>query len=202
MMEHILVDRTIEDHEQCIRCVLHPFMISKGKLNYNSMLPLFKRGRKDASFLRLRYTDFSFCLHHGQNLAKEADVELEAFACITKHILDGVNNWANSPDSNTENDEGEMQPNGVHAELKGTPMSNGEYIKDEVAVYLDDETIELPMHADMLYDAPYEDEVKVQYREFARQLLKRVKFTILGKDIGQLTWKNEDEYNKYESSID
>lgn len=34
--------------------------------------------------------------------------------------------------------------------------------------YRDDGTIDLPMHADMLYDAPYEDEVKVQYREFVR----------------------------------
>lgn len=201
-MEHILVDRTIEDHEQCIRCVLHPFMISKGKLNYNSMLPPFKRERKDASFLRLRYTDLTFCSQHGQKIAKDVDADLEAFACITKHILDGVNKWANSPDSNTEDDKGEMRPNGVHAELKGTPMSKGEYVKDEIEVYLDDGTIDLPMHADMLYDAPYEDEVKVQYREFARQLLKRVKFSILAEDIGQLSWKNEEEYNKYESTTD
>lgn len=201
-MEHILVDRTIDDHEQCIRCVLHPFMISKGKLNYNSMLPPFKRGRKDASFLRLRYTDLVFCSQHGQKIAKEVDADLEAFACITKHILDGVNNWASSPDSNTEDDKGEMHPNGVHAELKGTPMGKGEYVKEETEVYLDDETIDLPMHADMLYDGPYEDEVKVQYREFARQMLKRLKYAIIGENMDQLSWKNEDEYNKYESTTD
>ena len=69
-------------------------------------------------------------------------------------------------------------------------------------VYLDDETIDLPMHADMLYDAPYEDEVKVQYREFARQLLKRVKFTIIGENLDMLSWNNEEEYNKFESTTD
>lgn len=58
------------------------------------------------------------------------------------------------------------------------------------------------MHADMLYDAPYEDEVKVQYREFARQLLKRVKFTIIGENLDMLSWNNEEEYNKFESTTD
>jgi len=158
-----LVPRNIEGNEPCIRCVMHPMMFSehKQKLKREAILPAPKR--KDVSLLRLKYTTLDFCISHGKRLCNEN----ATFKCLASIFLKDVNDMSNESET-------ECCPwFGVKADIAYAPMHQGKYIFDK-DVFVNDEKVELPMHADLLYNTPNDGDVSTRMRKFATQLVKKM----------------------------
>lgn len=186
-----LVDRNIEEGEECVRCLIAPFGIhlKNEKIRREAFLP--QRGHDDVSHLRLRYTTLDFCLQHGTSVAKTGS--FAGLAMITQRVVNHMNEWAASSDSATVID-GEKQPNGISAMLVGSPMHQGEYVDPKREVYTEDD-VDLPMNADLKYQHNFDEDVKSRMRRYACELSKVVKYSMADK-VNEEHWQQEDAYNQ------
>ena len=203
---HILVDKVIAPDEVCVRCVLYPKM----RLNKNSadlsgstFLPN-KRGQNDVSILRLRYCSEEFAVKHGEHIAEKMkngnpNARFWGLAELTQQIIDSVNEWALSDDSIALGIDG---VNGIQASIEYKPMFDDyHYVTDGRDVYLDDQTIEFPMHADLIYSRQLCPEVQTRLRNYTNELLKRIKFKLVDEKGLWSEWQQEKEFNAHNRKI-
>lgn len=189
-MSHILVNKKIEDSEECIRCVYNPIMIdSRHKLKREAFLP--PRDKKDVSLLRLIYTNLDFCLQHGSRIRMNGQ-SFCALASVTSNVVHGLNQMDTSnlfPGSSTDKK--------TIATIKYGPIADNAYVDDSIDVYTDDSKIELPMHADLLYnDCLHNGEVRTRLRFYANELIKRVKYAI-NENVHNQPWEGESVFDSY-----
>lgn len=172
-MASVLVDKNIDPDEECARCVCYQLMYSenKGKLKDPAFQP--KPGERDASLLRLRYCDMSFCEEHGMGIFGE--IGFAGVATIKASAIDEVNVWASSPESEKVYDSGIKEVNGMEAHINYAPMHDGKYVDTNIDVFTEKD-VSLPMHADLKYREPLITDVKTRIRDYARQVLKRATF--------------------------
>lgn len=158
-----LVPRTISENEPCVRCVMHPMMYSESKqrLKREAMLPA--PNRRDVSLLRLNYTNIDFCILHGRSLSN-TNASFKCLATVHGKDLKELNNLSDSKDT---------QWAGVNSEIIYGPMHQGHYVLDK-DVYVDDDDVELPMHADLIYYTANEGDVSTRMRKYANQLVKKM----------------------------
>lgn len=162
-MQMQLVPRVIDESEPCLRCVMHPMMFSerKQKLKREAILPAPQR--KDVSLLRLKYTSLDFCISHGKKLSHEN----ATFKCLAAIYLKDITNLNNESET-------ECCPwAGIKVEIAYAPMHQGQYVLDK-DVFVNDKNVELPMHADLLYNMINEGDVSTRMRKFATQLVKQM----------------------------
>lgn len=165
----MLVSKTLDSNEECIRCLLHPLMysISRKKLNHPAILPAPNSSK--VSLLRLKYANdgLDFCIKHGQSLSVKNN-EFVGLAIITPDAVQKCNQIHK-----------EQHPTGfVQAEIKYAPINRGEYVDTSIDIDTDSSDIDLPMHADLTYNNLNEEDVKTALRMYANELLKRIKFAI------------------------
>lgn len=152
------------------------------------------KSENGVSILRLRYCDEEFAIKHGKSL-KVGDSVFWGLAEFTQKIVDSTNKWAQSDLSRAEGVEG---VNGIEAHIEYKPMINDrEYVSEGRDVFLDDPDIKLPMHAELIYPVDYTSEVQTRLRNYANELLKRIKYNLVD-DSGRLTeWRQSEQYEKY-----
>lgn len=191
--KHILVSREIEPDEICIRCLLHPLMKQNNtKLRNTTVLP--PKGENGVSVLRLRYCDEEFAVKHGKSL-KVGNNVFWGLAEFTQKIVDSTNNWAQSDLSKADGIEG---VNGIEAHIEYKPMINDrEYVSEEKDVFLDDPDIKLPMHAELIYPVDYTQEVQTKLRNYANELIKRIKYNLVDDSGGLTEWRQSEQFEKY-----
>lgn len=164
-MSGVLVSKDVCPEEKCIRCVYHPLMIkTNGRLKREALLP--PHNRKDVSLLRLKYTDENFCINHGKKTTLNNQIFYGLASFFVESVID-CNQWANATN------------NMIKAEVKYSPISNGVYISKKDDVYTEDDSIDLPMHADLFYNIENnneEGEPRTQLRAYATELVKKVNF--------------------------
>lgn len=162
-MQMQLVPRNISEDEPCVRCVMHPMMFSESKQRLKKEAVLPAPQKKDVSLLRLNYTNLKFCIFHGKKLSNNNAV----FKCLAtlyaKHLLE----------LNELTDSKNVQWAGIKAEIKYGPMHKGKYVLDK-DVYVEDPSVELPMHADLTYNVINEGNVSTRMRRYASQLVKKM----------------------------
>ena len=173
-MDGVLVEKLIAEDEVCARCVLHPLMYSESKNRLKEQAFQPKWGEHDASLLRLRYCSKDFCHHHGEKLNVEKQIYV-GLAFISPAQVEEVNKWAISEDSAKKYDGEKSEVNGTQARVVYSPMNGGEYVDTTKDVYTEGD-IDLPMHADLRYNACMTEDVKTRVRDFARQLIKKAQF--------------------------
>ncbi len=165
----MLVSKTLESDEECIRCLLHPLMYSvrKHKLTPPAVLPAPNKDK--VSLLRLRYSNdgLNFCIKHGQSLSVK-DNEFVGLAIITPSIVQKCNQIHK-----------DQHPIGyIQAEIKYAPMNKGGYVDMSIDIDTDNPNIDLPMHSDLKYNNLNEEDVRNALRMYANELLKQIKFAI------------------------
>ena len=158
-----LVPKSISEEEPCVRCVMHPMMYSESKQRLRREAILPAPNRRDVSLLRLNYTTIDFCIIHGKKLSNK-NVSFKCLATLYGKDLKELNNLSES-----EN----IQWSGIKSEIIYSPMHQGHYILDR-DVYVNDPTIELPMHADLTYNTTNEGGVSTRMRRYASQLVKKM----------------------------
>lgn len=170
-----LVSKIIADEEPCVRCIHHPLMFSasKNRLKDEAFQP--KWDERDASLLRLNYCDEAFCVAHGKSL-KINGSEFIGLATICSKDVSAVNEWSDSDESMMKYDGKNEEPNGMKAHIHYAPMNGTNYVDTSIDVYTESE-ISLPMHADLKYDAPFNEDVKTRIRHYARKLAARAVFS-------------------------
>lgn len=170
-----LVSKTIADDEPCVRCIHHPLMFSasKNKLKDEAFQP--KWDERDASLLRLNYCDEEFCVAHGKNVNIKGS-EFIGIATICQNDVNAVNEWSDSDESRMKYDGKSEESNRMKAHIHYAPMNAGDYVDSNIDVYTESE-IDLPMHADLKYDASLNDDVKTRIRHYARKLAARAIFS-------------------------
>lgn len=190
--ERILVSKEIAPDEICVRCLLRPLMKQNNtKLRNTTVLP--PKSERGVSVLRLRYCDEEFAVKHGKSL-KVGNNVFWGLAEFTQKIVDSTNNWAQSDLSKADGIEG---VNGIEAHIEYKPMADGEYVNVEKDVFLDDPDIDLPMHAELIYPMNYTQEVQTRLRNYANELIKRIKYNLVD-DSGNLTeWLQSEQFEKY-----
>lgn len=190
--KHILVSREIAPDEVCVRCLLRPMMRKSGtKLLHSTVLP--GKGERGTSILRLRYCNEEFAIKHGKSL-KVGDNVFWGLAEFTQKIVDSTNEWALSDLSKADGIEG---VNGIAAHIEYRPMADGEYVSKGKNVFLDDTDINLPMHAELIYPMDYTQEVQTRLRNYANELIKRIKYNLVD-DSGNLTeWRQAEQFEKH-----
>ena len=165
----VLIPKVVDYDEPCIRCLTDPlfYNFKKKKFNPNAVLPPANKDRRDVSLFRLRYTSMDVCKERG-----------EALAVKIKNSFCGLASWTlkDVKDTNTE-----QQNTGINADIVYSPMHDEEYVDPKMDVYVADPDIDLPDHADMMYNIPYNksDVVNTPFRMYANSLLKRVKTEFL-----------------------
>lgn len=170
MNNGVLVHKEITLDEPCLRCIFHPLHIdSKGNIKREALLPPAHKNRNDVSLIRQNYMSIDKCIAHGKKTNMGSEQSFRAIASITLRDVLEINQWAAStqPPNNT--------PNGTSAMIYYAPMTNGEYVNLEVDIYTDDPEIDLPAHADMRYDSNLDGSVQTRMRQYASQLVKKMK---------------------------
>lgn len=165
----MLVSKTLDSDEECIRCLLHPLMysVSKKKLNHPAVLPAPNNNK--VSLLRLKYAvdGLDFCIKHGQSLSVKNN-EFVGLAIITPDAVQKCNQIHK-----------DQHPIGfIQAEIKYAPINQGAYVDTSVNIDTNDPNIDLPMHADLTYNNLDGEDVKTALRMYANELLKQTKFAI------------------------
>lgn len=158
-----LVPRSISENEPCVRCVMHPMMYSESKQRLKREAVLPAPNRRDVSLLRLNYTNIEFCIHHGRNLSN-TNASFKCLATLYGKYLKELNNLSDSKNT---------QWAGVKSEIIYGPMHQGRYVLDK-DVYVEDDDVELPMHADLTYNTVNEGDVSTRMRRYANQLVKKM----------------------------
>lgn len=162
-MQTQLVPRNISEEEPCIRCVMHPMMFSESKQRLKREAILPAPTKKDVSLLRLKYTNIDFCIHHGKQLSN-GNSTFKCLASLHRKDLKDLNDLSNTRDSQWE---------GIKTEIIYSPMHKGQYVLNK-DVYIDDDDVELPMHADLMYNITNEGDVSTRMRKYANQLIKKM----------------------------
>lgn len=161
----MLIPKSLDFSEECIRCIYHPLMYSEHlqKLKREAFLP--PQNSNKVSLLRLKYTSggYDFCVRHGKSLLMRKQFFL-GLAKITPKMVKVC-------------EEDVLVKHGLSAEIIYAPMNNGEYIDTSVDIYTDDTNIDLPMHADLTYSKIGKGEVQTLLRMFANELAKIATFT-------------------------
>lgn len=158
-----LVPRSISEDEPCVRCVMHPMMYSESKQRLKREAILPAPNRKDVSLLRLNYTNIDFCIFHGKKLSN-VNTSFKCLATLYRKDLKELNSL-----SDIEN----TLWSGIKSEIIYGPMHQGHYVLDK-DVYVDDDSVELPMHADLTYNNLNEGDVSTRMRKYASQLVKKM----------------------------
>jgi len=162
-MQMQLVPRTISEDEPCVRCVMHPMMYSESKQRLKREAVLPAPNRRDVSLLRLNYTNIDFCIFHGKKLSNN-NISFKCLATLCGKNLKELNDQSGSKDT---------QWAGIKSEIIYGPMHQGHYVLDK-DVFIDDDTVELPMHADLTYNIANEGDVSTRLRKYASQLVKKM----------------------------
>jgi hypothetical protein len=198
-MSHILINKNIANSEECIRCIYFSLMIGSNnhKLKREAFLPA--KGHNDVSLLRLLYTDLSFCITHGENTKMNGQTFC-ALASITSNIVNRNNEWALSEESKNNKNNNDDEINGVQAKIQYAPMSKGEYVSKDIDIYTDDTTIDLPMHADLVYNDNMDGDVKTKLRKYANELVKRVKYS-MNENIYNYPWLGNEDFSNNNNPI-
>lgn len=162
-MQMQLVSKSISEDEPCVRCVMHPMMYSESKqlLKREAVLPA--PNRNDVSLLRLNYTNIDFCISHGKKLSN-TNASFKCLAILYGKDLKELNNLSDLKNT---------QWSGIKSEIRYGPMHQGHYVLDK-DVYVDDDDVELPMHADLTYNSINEGNVSTRMRRYATQLVKKM----------------------------
>ena len=162
----MLIPKTLDPEEECIRCVLHPLMYSqsKRKLKREAFLP--PPGDNKVSLLRLAYTEggLTFCINHGKSLL------------IPKHTFVGLASI--TPKMVEECSDDVLKTNSFCVEIVFAPMHQGRYINTTLDIDTAVSNIDLPMHADLVYAIIEQGEVQTTLRKFAHELSKKAKFIL------------------------
>lgn len=158
-----LVPRSISEDEPCVRCVMHPMMYSESKQRLKREAVLPAPNRRKVSLLRLNYTNIEFCVLHGQKLNR-SNAKFKCLATLYGKDLKELNDLAGLKDSYWAN---------INADIIYGPMHQGHYVLDR-DVFVDDDTVELPMHADLTYNVINEGDVSTRIRKYASQLVKKM----------------------------
>lgn len=160
----MLVPKTLDPIEECIRCVLHPLMYrnSKKELKREAMLP--PPGSNKVSLLRLAYAEggLPFCVNHGKSLSISGQTFV-GLASVTPQMV-------------SECSDSILKPHSMSAEVVYAPMHQGKYVDTTIDIDTQDPSVDLPMHADLTYTDEEEDDVKTLRRMFANALVKRASF--------------------------
>ncbi len=163
----MLIPKTLDPEEECVRCVLHPLMYSqsKGRLNRTAFLP--PPGGNKVSLLRLAYTTggYDFCIKHGRSLIIK-DNTFVGLASI-------------SPKMVKECSDSVLKSHSLGAEILYAPMHQGQYIDSDVDIDTTNSDIDLPMHADLVYVKIAQGEVQTTIRKFAHELSKKARFFLV-----------------------
>lgn len=166
----ILIPKVVADDEPCIRCLTHPFFFNfkKKKLNSNAVLPPANKGRRDVSLFRLKYTSIDVCQERGEALAKR----------IKENVFCGLASWTLN-DVKGVNEE--QRATGIEADIVYSPMHDEKYVDPNIDVYVAEPGIDLPDHADMMYNMPYDksDVVNTQFRMYANSLIKKISIVFM-----------------------
>jgi len=158
-MQMHLIPEHIDGEEPCVRCILHPMMYSESKQKFRREALLPPPNRNDVSLLRLNYTTIDFCAEHGKSIAKE-NVHYVGLVSITRNDVLSVNR---------------EQKDCVSADIVYGPMHQDKYVLDR-PVYVDDPSVDLPMHADLKYNKALEaGEVRTLMRLYADKLMKKIR---------------------------
>ena len=163
----------------------------KKKLQLDTPAVLPPPDKTAVSILRLRYCSEEYAVQYGRAL-RVKDQSFWGIMQITQKMIEEVNEWALSELSILQGVDG---VNGVQAQIVGSPMRTPtEYVEDDVDIFLDDTTIQIPMHADIVYQDEYTQEVRTRMRNYAKELLKRVRYRLVGED-GQLMaeWQTNNQ---------
>ena len=107
-----LVSKTVDDEELCVRCIHHPLMYSASKNKLKEEAFQAKWDERDASLLRLRYCDESFCVAHGQKIEIKGS-SFVGLATISPTDVNAVNEWSVSDESKMKYDGKEEKTNGL-----------------------------------------------------------------------------------------
>ena len=148
------------------------YSASKNKLKEEAFQP--KWDERDASLLRLRYCDEDFCVAHGQTIEIKGSAFI-GLATIRPIDVKAVNEWSESDESMMKYDGAEEKSNGIKAQIVYAPMNGNDYVDTTIDVYTESE-ISLPMHADLRYNDPLNDDVKTRIRHYARKLASKATF--------------------------
>lgn len=160
----ILIPKTIDIDEPCIRLLFHPLMVSESnrKLRREAMLP--KPQRNDVSLQRLNYTSIERIVEIGSGMNYGSN-HLWGYATVKARDVEDNN----------------VACEGAEAHITYAPMHRGEYASRDVDLYVDDKNVDMPMHADMLYSNPLpreESKVRTAMRKYATALVKRMNGSI------------------------
>lgn len=170
-MEHILIPKDIAKDEPCIRCLL-PTKVNKQKIHPDAVLP--RESKTDASVLREKYTTIERCIEHGKSIDPQTH-GLAGLLRFSQAIVDKVNEWAQTQEAEVENIEThEKEVSGVKAHLEYSPMKDTEtYADKNVDYYTDSTDLQLPMHADLMYEEPLEKGfVRIKMRMYGSRLIR------------------------------
>lgn len=152
------------------------------KLQLDTPAVLPPKDKTAVSILRLRYCSEEYAVQYGRAL-RVNNQTFWGIMQITEKMITEVNEWALSELSFLQGVDG---VNGVQAQIVGSPMRTPtEYVADDVDVFMDDTSIQIPMHADIVYQDEYTQEVRTRMRYYAKELLKRVQYRLVD-DNGQL----------------
>jgi hypothetical protein len=149
------VNPDISPDEQLVRAIIHPFMISGGKLKESAVLPAL--GECDVSLIRHLYSTDTLCKQHGKSLSAESYRGLAVFR--SPHVEQEL---LGSPL--------------VKAEVLATPLDSMKNERTDWPVYIDDDGF--PIHASLVYDVPPREKgvPNPPYVQFAKKFLKRLKY--------------------------
>ena len=155
-----VIPKEIAIYEPCVRLLFHPFMVSNSdyKLKREAMLP--RPNGREVSLFRLNYTTIENCeaMGHSMNYGEN---EFWGYAIVTVKDVEETNQTCD----------------GAEAHIVYAPMHKGEYVPTDIDLCVDDENVDLPMHADMVYTEPLPREAckaRTAMRKYASSLVKRM----------------------------
>lgn len=202
-MEHKLVEKTIRKFEICVRCLIHPRQMKKeSKLEYQTSLP--PDGKNDVSVHRKDYTDDDHLRAHGEHIAAKANnpkIRFMGFFETTQQILDGLNQWANSPLSSYEDSNGVNHSIGLNCSIEYAPMIDDEhYYEADGDIYTDSQGIAQPMHANIVFSEIYyqgDNKCNTRFRKYAAEANKRGRFCSFDLFGNRSDWKQQKEFQNF-----
>ena len=155
-----VIPKEIAKDEPCVRLLFHPLMVSNSdsKLRREAMLP--RPNGREVSLFRLNYTTIENCVAMGLSMNYGGN-EFWGFGIVTVEDVEETNQACD----------------GAEAHIVYAPMHKGKYVSTDMDLCVDDENVELPMHADMVYTEPLPEEAcktRTAMRKYASSLVKRM----------------------------
>lgn len=165
----MLIPKTIDDSEICLRCLVNPlqYNLKKGRFQPSAVLPPPDRDRNDVSLSRLKYiSSIEVCIKRGESIPMGSNTFC-GIASFTRRDVSEVNTITNDSI--------------VSADIEYAPMHQDEYVPLSVDVFVEDPNVDKPDHAELRYNQPYNrnDVVNTSFRIYANELIKRLKIEYL-----------------------